>query len=162
MLNDLLLTGDPCARGLGGIIEMQFIPRVAIASMGIPSGLSFTGPLTLKSGWRWYKLEMMDKTNFYNEDLRTTANGDLYDIAVGGFYPKDNLATLELLERMARYYYLARVRDYEGRWRIVGNINETLKLTKRAYSSTTPDNRVGFILEFSGAFIRPGLIDNRA
>jgi hypothetical protein len=162
MLNDLLLNNDPCDRGLGGIFEMQFIPRVAVESMGIPSGLSFTGPLTLKSGWRWYKLEMMDNTCFYTENYRDTPNGDLYDTAIGGFFPKDDLATLELLERMAKYYFLVRVRDYQGRWRIVGNMNETLKLQKRAYSSTTYENRVGFLIEFSGAFMRSGLIDNRA
>lgn len=161
MLNDLLLSGDPCERGLGGIIEMQFIPRVAIASMGIPSDLSFTGPLTIKPGWRWYKLEMQDKTNFYNEDFRDTPHGELYDISVGGFYPKDDLNTMQLLAKMARYYYLVRARDYEGRWRIVGNMSETLKLTKRSFSSTTPDNRVGYVIEFGAAFKRPGLVDNR-
>lgn len=161
MLNDLLLTHDPCERGMGGIIQMQFIPRAAVEAMGIPSGLTFTGPLTLKPGWRWFTVEMMDKTNFYNEELRDTLNGPLYDITVGGFYPRDDLATLELLEKMSLYYYLVRAMDYEGRWRLVGNFHETLKLTKRSYSSTTPDTRVGFMLEFVGSFTRPGLIDAR-
>lgn len=161
MLNDLLLTYDPCERALGGIVQMQFIPRAAIASMGVPSGLNFTGPLTLKAGWRWFTVEMMDKTNFYNEEFRETQNGALYDITVGGFYPKDDLATLELLEKMSLYYYLVRAMDFEGRWRLIGNPRETLKMTKRSYSSTTPDTRVGFMIEFTGSFLRPGLIDAR-
>lgn len=161
MLDDLKLLNDPCQRGLGGVVMMQFLPRVAVASMAIPSGLTFTGPLTLKPGWRWFELQMQANTNFYNEEFRKTPNGGVYDITIGGFFPRDDVATLELLERMSSYYFLVRALDYNGRWRLVGNRYETLKFTKRAYSSTTPDTRVGFTLEFSGSFLRPGLVDTR-
>jgi hypothetical protein len=161
MLNDLLLDNDPLLRGLGGVVEMQFIPQMAIASMGIPSGLSFTGPLTLKDGQRWFKLEFMDETAYYEENQRITPHGPLYDISIGGFYPKDDLATMELLERMTGFYFLVRAKDFNDRWRIVGNLTEKLEFTKREYSSKALTSRVGYLLEFTGSFRRPGLVDAR-
>ncbi|WP_273210765.1 hypothetical protein [Runella zeae] len=161
MLNDLKINYDPCDRGLGGLVSMQFLPRAAVDTMAIPSSLSFAGPLTLKAGWRWYELELQHNTAFYNEQYRKTANGGLYDISVGGFYPRDDVATLELLEKMTTYYFLIRAKDYQGRWRLIGNLTETMKFQKRDYQSTTPDTRVGFALEFSGSFQRPGFFDVR-
>lgn len=161
MLNDLLLPNDPLLRGLGGVVEMQFIPQMAIEAMAIPSGLSFAGPLTLKSGWRWFKLELMDETAFFEENKRKTTNGSLYDISVGGFYPKDDLATMELLERMDSFYFLVRAKDFNDRWRIIGNMSEKLEFTKRDYSSKTLTARVGYVLEFTGSFRRPAPVDAR-
>lgn len=162
MLDDLLINYDPCERRMGSVIEMQFIPRAAIVTMGIPSDLNFTGPLILQPGWRWYTLELQDQTSFFNEDFRDTPNGELYDISVGGFFPRDDIAALQLLTRMARYYYLVRARDINGRWRLIGNLNETLKLKKRTYSNTTSETQVGFMLEFSASFLRPALFDNHS
>lgn len=162
MLDDLLLVNDPCIKPLGGVTVLQFLPTASLVSMPIPSGLSLTGTISLKAGARWYTLEVVESTGYYEETPRDTNSGTLYEIRTGGFYADDSLETLEKLERMKQYYYLVRVKDRDGRWRIVGNAKETMKLTKREYSSTTMETRRGFLIEFSAAFTRPGLIDNRS
>ena len=162
MFEDLLLTYDPCANGEGGLQYIEVVPAVAIQTMAIPSGLGFVGPLTLKSGWKWIRIEFDDNTSFYSEIDNDSTQGTSYEIRLGGFYPTDTQTVLEQLELMKLQYWVARARDMDDRWRLVGNISQKLRLSSRKYEITTPLQRRGFQIEFAGVFSRPALFDNRA
>lgn len=160
-MNNLLLSTDPCERPIGGIQYIELLPSVAIASMARPSGLGFSGPLTLKAGWSWIRVELFDDTPFFSEDDANTTNGTTYEIKFGGFYPRDTQQIVEQLELMKRYFWIARVKDNDDRWRLVGNQSQTVKFMSRSYKINTPQQLRGFQLEFSGVFSRPALFDNR-
>lgn len=160
-MTNLLLSGDPCERPVGGIPYIEIVPSVAIASMAIPSGLRFQGPLTLKPSWAWLRVEFSEETAFYAEKDVNNQHGTVYEIKTGGFYPRDSRAVVEQLEKMKNYYWVARVKDMDDKWRLVGSDRQTLKFSSRSYEITTLQQRRGFMLEMSGIFTRPALFDER-
>lgn len=162
MLDDLLITADPCVRFTGEITTIEYLPTVAVAQMGIPSGLNFSGPLTLKAGWRWYKMEIEQEEAFYSEKKEVTPHGPLYDIRIGGLIERDDTAALELLEKLDQFEFLIRFKDGSGRWRLLGNLTETVKYERRDYALGGITTKRGVIVEFGDKFTRPGLIDIRS
>jgi hypothetical protein len=139
-------------RNLGGLASFQFAPTGWIQSLpSIINGV-ITQPPSFYGGIRFYSgISTLEKLVF-EEEAAPDANGTAYNWKITGFYPGDDLFFLQLLQTMSLPFhtYLLVIRDYQGRYRMVG-YDAPLTFTYSFTSGTRPGEVKGYSFTFAGS-----------
>lgn len=115
------------------------------------------GP-TMKPGYGWKRIAFTHRMLDFGDDVKQVADGQVHNIKVGGFVPRTDPVAVSLMHEMSQYEdFILRIRDNDGRRRLVGTLQETIKFSYKEGNSGGPGTRKGLWFEFAGEFSRPAL-----
>ncbi|GAB4042228.1 hypothetical protein [Spirosoma litoris] len=145
----------------GGVCLLSIVPTwgVSFDPAMASNGSLATSAITFTSGYRWFGLYGTDGTKQFSEVGTTGDSGVSYQPKVLCFLPGDTLEhRLQLRDWLRDWPLLILVEDNAGSMRIVGTLDQPMKLTEVAYDTTVQfASRRGTLLTFQGQTYNPAV-----
>lgn len=106
--------------------------------------------ISLKAGASWKMGEQAFKSLTHAEPEVESDAGNYFENSVGGFYVGDSTAFRRLLRDMQHKKFILKVRDNEGKLKLVGTVDEPLRF-KADYQAGTVGGLKGYRFTFYNA-----------
>lgn len=135
---------------LGGINSFRYIPISEVLYLSEAIEGKVCEPLTIKAPGRWYDFYATEGTMGFNEVKENSPHGDFYKVRLSGFVPKDRPELIHALNKMRNQKFIIDYTDNNGLRKIIGTIDEPLRLKHSFDTGADVPNRAGTSFEFYG------------
>lgn len=136
----------------GGIAEIELCPVHLVEETGKdillgPSDLQ----VTFKEGGEWFKLEVIQESASLDIKSNIVAFGNSLNVNARGTYPLANYLATSVLSKWIEYeLFILKMKDNNGNIRLLGNVEEPLKIDVQSKVPAKITERPGFQVSFSG------------
>lgn len=135
---------------MGGNQRFLFIPITDIEILYLAVNQIVSTPPELKTDCSFFKGYASYKTLLFEEKQEQSAAGSYFNQKLSGFYPKINPTAIALFSEMQNQYFIVIVLDNNGQLRMVGNLEQPLKMRYSLSTGSNPATRNGVEYEFAG------------
>lgn len=142
-----------CALNLGGLSTLDYLPVAWVDTDAwerlISSGWEWTDyPLTLTEGG-WLSMSLLPQDRSWEERERRSPQGKYYEQLVQGTIRSMRPSVSGLLDEMAEYAFLLRLKDRNGRTWLIGTPDYPLRFTSSG-GARDEGGLNAYNIEFSG------------
>jgi hypothetical protein len=140
---------------MGGASSFNFIPQYSVSSIPNLSVNVITTPLVLKTGCAWLKGLSLPKSLTFNEVMKESDAGVLYEYTVTGSYPGQTPDLSALFAEMKPQPFVLDVTDNNNQRRLLGTLSNPVQFKYGYSSKDNPSQRPEYTFSFSYTSQKP-------
>ncbi len=144
-MNDILPLNS---ENISGLLTLYFVPVSHVATVPVPWQCEVSTAITLQPGKRLFSLAFTRETSGFKSDKETTAAGAVYKTAITGVTPMLKLETTQILTEMSEDLFILIVKDANGKRRLVGNLDEGMRMDYSEDSKQRHGDRAEYTIKF--------------
>lgn len=144
---------------IGGIETIEFALVTDVLSIPDAAGMQLPTGVVMNTGKRFYKAPITLESANFTETGSDSEHGTSYTKAISGFCPCDCNENAGLFDEMENARFILRVKDNNGRKRIIGTIAEPLQFAIDRSTQQTTGETPGVSIKFFGNGVKQSSFD---